>query len=916
MRVGAAGPLGRGDELAHLERLVHDSSTHSQRLLVVGEAGIGKTTLLDRAEMLAREAGHLVLAARPTRAEQRLPFAVLADLVRDLDASVLPDGWRVALDVALGRRHRDGSPPQPHHIGMAVVGLVEAELARGRSVAIVVDDIQWVDVASREPLEFAVRRLPSAGVLVVLAERLEHDQAADTGLVSADEVVRLGPLPVDATEQLVRAAVPDGVSPHVVARVVATAHGNPLFAIEFARSASDAPSEAGRPLPTPTSLASVTATRLAGLPEATQEALTLLSMLARPTVDTMAALGVLDDLRAAELAGVVALSNRSVRFTHPVLASAAYDASTGTERIALHRRLADVTHGTEQLVHRALASPAVNGQLADELLDAASRESARGATYEAADIGALALGLSASDDPRHWSRAVAVGEFAFRAGRTDDAVALLETAERSTDDVQVRAKALLMLATIEYSRVPDSEVAARIARSCLALATDITIRIEAHAILARCDYLDFAEAVRHAEAALTLLAEQPDPDPALYSSVLVAAAAARFNAGLGLDRERLEHAMELERRIDVIGADSAYGTLAALLKYADDVETSIEMFDRLARDADPASVPYALGHLPQLHVWRGDLTTALEVAEHGRRLAIETQQDGQLESAEFNRALIAALRGRYETALEVAVELFDRGRLGDIPWTERMGAGLLGLVAMCRDELDDAVRHFVRYDELGEQMSLHEPGYHRLIGDYIETLVLAGERARAAEVLDRFGARADRAGRVSVQAMVARGRALAAMRADDAEIAMAEARRAVDLVSPTALVYETARAELVLGAVARWARERALARRALTSAIDAFDAMGAQPFAAKARRERDRISGRSRRDDDPTALTASEASVASLAAAGRTTRQIADAMHISVKTVESHLTSVYRKLGVSNRAQLAARHASRLPPVD
>lgn len=146
--------------------------------------------------------------------------------------------------------------------------------------------------------------------------------------------------------------------------------------------------------------------------------------------------------------------------------------------------------------------------------------------------------------------------------------------------------------------------------------------------------------------------------------------------------------------------------------------------------------------------------------------------------------------------------------------------------------------------------------------------------------------------------------------------ALVEARRAVDLVASTSLVYETARAQLVLGSVARHAQERSAARDALDRATQAFDAMGAAPFASRARRERDRISGRARRSDDSSALTATETSVASMAAAGRTTRQIAEAMHVSTKTVESHLTNVYRKLGVANRAQLASRHAALFTTTD
>jgi DNA-binding CsgD family transcriptional regulator/tetratricopeptide (TPR) repeat protein len=910
-RSGGTQPLrvlGRSDELARIENLVRGTVLRSGRLLLAGEPGIGKTSLLGHGETLARAAGHCVLVARPTEVEQRLPFAVLGDLIHGLDISRLTSGRRAALDVALGLQASDNMPPHAHHVGLALLDLVGAELTAGRPVTFVIDDVQWIDSASREPLEFAFRRLPEAGVTVLIAQRMEHlDAARAVFPVTSDEVLRLQPLPADVTEDLVRTVIPADVSAHALSRIVATADGNPLYAIEFARAARDVLGEPGRPLPVPASLASVTASRLAGLPAATQHALALVSMLARPTVDTVAELGVLEDLRAAEIAGVVALSGRAVRFTHPVLASAAYSATTGTDRLAWHARLATVTDGTEHLIHRALAATASAGPLADDLLVAAQRESARGANHEAADIGALAWGLSPPTEQRHWARAVTVGDLFFRAGRTDDAVALLEDARQWTDDDAIRARALLSLASIRYANESDTSVAAWYARACLELATDITTRIEAHAILSRCEYLDFTEALHHAEVAVALLREQPKCNPALQASVLTAAAATRFNAGLGVDRAGLEHAIALERNAEVIGADSAFGTLAALLKYADDVDTSIEMFDRLARDADPASVPYALGHLPQLHLWRGDIGAAEEAAHRGLRIALDTHQDGHVEVADYNIALLDVVRGRYALANDVAERLAARGRDLDIPWTERMGVSLLGFIAACQDDPTLAVRHFVRYDDLGEQIRLFEPGYHRNYGDYIESLVLAGERHRAEEVLTRIGARAERVGRVSVLAMVARGRALTAVRDDQRDAALAHAQHAVDLVSNTSLGYELARAQLVLGTVARWAQHRSLARDVLDQAVTAFEMMGAEPFAVRARRERDRISGRPRPATQPNVLTPTEEAVASLATAGRTTRQIAESMHVSAKTVESHLTSIYRKTGVSSRAQLAAR---------
>ncbi len=837
-----------------------------------------------------------------------MSFAALGDLVRDLDRSGVSDGRRLALEVALGLRLTESWEPLPHQLGMALVEMIE-HTTRTTTLTVVVDDFQWLDAASREPFEFAMRRLPEARVCVVVAERVE----GDTGVVPpefirGDEVIALHPLLDTAATALVRRSTSTALEPHLIDRVVATAGGNPLYVIELARAAGDVAVRPGRPLSLPASLAAAVEARLEVLPSATRRACALAAMLARPTIDAMARLGELGALQPAEVAGVVVVDNGLVRFAHPVLASAAHDAVAETDRLALHRRLAEVTNGVEQLIHRALGSERFDIVLSEELLAAAGDELARCAPHEAAELGILALGAMPHDHPTWPGTAVRTGELLFTAGRTEEAVELLEAVRSRTTDDSVLAGALLLLATIEFSRSADGEVAARLARACLNLTTDVAVRARAHSILARCDHLDFEEAVRHADEALSLMAQQPTGDAMLRASVLTAAAAARFSAGHGIDRAGLDEAIALELGSRAIGPDTAYATLAALLKYADEIEQSIEMFEGLAADSDPSSVPYALGHLPQLYLWSGDWDRAESSAERHRDLATEARQGGQVEAADFNLALVAAFRARYDNALVIGETLRQRGFEQQIPWTERLGVALLGFVAECRDEFDVAAGHFMRYDELGEQMRLLEPGYHRFVGDYIECLVRIGDRTRADEVLDRFDARARRVDRCSTHSVVERGRALRALQEGLHAEALDHAQRSVDVLASTTLVYDRARALLVLGTVARTAGERLRAREALHAAFVTFDRVGAVHFAELARREATRISGRTRASGQtPGGLTDTEETVASLAATGQTTRQIASAMHISPKTVEAHVTTIYRKLAVANRAQLASR---------
>lgn len=909
--------VGRDAEIALVERAIERVTAQSARLLIAGEPGIGKTSLVAVALERADALGHRVLVARPTQAEAPLPFAVLADLLRDVDLALLEPARRRVLDVALGREDASGPPPPASHLGFALVDVIEHLVAAGRPVTVVVDDVQWSDVASRELLEFAVRRLPAAGVGVIVALRATPgvlEQVAAHPLVEGDQgrLLVLRPLDPEHTAAIARGAVASAISPSVLDRIVATSGGNPLYAIEFARATRAAAPTAARPLVVPESLAAATRARFEGVDGIGREALAAVAMLAHPTLDVLSDLGLLDALHASEEAQIVEVRGRRVHFTHPVLATAAYEAITGTRRLDLHRRLAAVTTGTERCLHLALGATHPDAALAAELTEAALADLARGAPTEAAEVGLLALEATPDDDPQRWRRVVTVSDLLFRAGRTEEAVAQVQLAHARAPEVDVRARALLTWATIEFSRSADSEIAAGLARACLDLATDPDLRAEAHSILARADYLDFVAAAEHAAAALDLLRDRSDVEPAVLAAALTASAAAGFNAGFGLDRASLEQAMVLQEGTSVLASDSAYGTLAALLKYADELDEAREMFESLARAADPASLPYALGHLPQLLVWTGEWDEAERCALRHLALAEETRQESQVETARFNLALIAAHRGDAVAAEPVAKQLWEVGRAEGTPWTERMGAALLGFLAMSRGDAEAAASHFRRYDELAEEMRLLEPGFYRFHGDYAEALVALGQADQAEEVLDRLGERVARLPRPSVAAAVQRGRALVAAVRGDRDGALAAARAAVAALDGTLLRYDHARSLLTLGIVARRFQERSLARDTLADALTAFERMGAASLAQRARRERNRVSGRAPATTSPhTSLTATETSVAELAAAGMTTRQIAEALYISAKTVEANLTRVYRKLGVANRAQLANHMAQR-----
>lgn len=897
--------FGRSDEISNITALIDGAPAASGVVVVEGPAGIGKSSLLDLAMDHARRAGCAVRAARPTSAESTLGFSVLSDLLRGVDLRCLADPLRHALEVALGVRSPDGPPPTPAELGQALLHLLDARGPIDAPVLVVVDDLQWADPASRELIEFVGRRLPVAGTVLLAGWREEG--GLERPLPDADRL-RLGGLDDEAIEQTVRAALPGPVADAVVARLVAAAAGNPLFATELARGAGTTALRPGQPVPLPDSLRAAVANRVLPLPPKTLEALAAVALLARPTTATLDALGLLDDLRAAESARVLRVEGTALVVTHPLLASAAHDAVPGLDRLQLHARLAGVTEGVERSVHLALGSPQPDALVAAELTTAAEGLIARGASTEAAELAVLALDATPPLDDRRWDRMLVAADALFRCGRTDEAVAHLHAVRVGAATQALVCRALLDLAKIEYERNDDSAAAAALAREVLYLTDDADLLADAHTVLSFVIYTDFVEAAAHADAALQLIERRSEPDSARLASAINAAASAQFLAGGGLDLVAFQRAIDLEQGLPVPAADSAFGALAALLKYADELDKAREMLERLARDADPGSLPYALGHLPQVHLWTGRWDEAHQVACRHLELAERTGQAAQATMARFNLAIVAASRGDVAAARSIGTDLVVEGRDNGVPWTERNGAALLGFVSMSTNDAAGAVDMFSRYDRLGEEMRLLEPGYYRFHGDYVEALVATGDTVTAHDVLDRLAERSQRTGRPSGLAAAHRSRALLAATEGDRDTAFEQARQAVELLTATPLVFDRAKALLTEGVIARRFKDRGAGRRALAAALAEFERMGAGSLAERARRELERIAGRgpsTQRGD--LALTATEQQVAELAAAGDTTRQIADALFISAKTVEANLTRIYRKLGVANRAQLATR---------
>jgi DNA-binding CsgD family transcriptional regulator len=906
--------VGREAETAALAALVPSIDGPSRVYELHGAAGVGKSTMLDAFAAQALDSGARVLRCRPTRTESHLAYAGLSDLLAPVpDLSMLSPVLRTALDVALLRSAPDPSASgdgsvalDARVVGSACVGVWEA-LCQQQPLALIIDDVQWLDAASAAALAFSVRRLPAAGVAVLCGRR-----SGETGPQLATEGTELLPLGADAVMTLlnvrddVRAA---RLTARQMRNIVEGSGGNPFFALELAREAVRRGTSSST-LVVPRSVEDALAIRFDALPGNVVDALVAVALLAKPDLAVVRRLEATAAIAQAEREDIVDTASGRVVFRHPLLASAVLGRCTPSALRLVHRSLVDLVDDPVQSArHAALAAEEPSAALAAELEDASRSLIRRGAIEHAAEFAVLAARLSPLDSADRHGRFVTAAHLAFQSGDGKLAEELLAETSDSAADAPTRVRELLVRTKVGFSTGVNS---AAFARQALELCTTDVERVEVHSILARVEYDNFDLAYEHAQEAHRL-AQGVALSPAERVSVAVASAGAKFMTGGGLDRAMFEEAMALERLAPGYVGDSAEATFAVLLKTADELDESREMLLRMLRtNDDDGAVPFVLSHLPQLELWSGNWPAAEEYAHQHLEAAIRTGQHEQAVQARNNLVVIDVWRGDTTTVAATVEESLRNAVEAADAWNERSALGLLGLIALNEGDAEAAVRHLARWEELSEQMGLRDPGYSRMQPDYVEALVATGRLDEAAKYASAMLAMGQRLGRAGCIARAQRVSALVCAAQGNRDAAVELAQAAVAGLALTPLVVDHARAQLTLGQVHRRFKEKSAARTALSAALAEFERLGAQRLAERARQDLARVGLRAPASDS---LTETERRVAMLAATGRTVRHIGDELFISPKTVEANLTRVYRKLGLSGRAELArwAAEAERAP---
>jgi DNA-binding CsgD family transcriptional regulator len=918
--------VGRERELAAIEGLLAASGPGVTALVIEGEPGIGKTTVWEAAFERAAGRDLQVLVCRPVEAEARLAFAALGDLLApivDGGLPALPDPQRIALEVALLRAAPSGAPPDRRAVGTAVCSLLRRSAVQ-TPVVLAIDDVQWLDQATAGVLSFALRRLEDSPIRVLAAVRRERGAAADPldlerTLRGRIERLRLGPLSLSSLYHVIRTQR-DQVFPRpTLQRITAESGGNPFFALELARALDEigARPGPGEPLPVPGTLAGLMRGRIDRLPQATRDALLAAAALSSPDARLIsAALGreASESLAAAERADVVVIREGLVRFSHPLLASTVYASASPEQRRALHGRLAKaIAEPEQQARHLALAAEGPAESVAARLDSAARHANARGAPEAAAELAELACRLTpASRVDEHASRSLALAGYAFRAGDTGHARRLVEGVMDEQARGPLRARALELLARMLHV-AGTAAVAAALCEEALGEAgSDIELQARIHATFALVSWHDFQIGREHARAALDLLERLDDPDPGVLAQALMAYLENGFYTGRGLPPEILERALELEQLAPAASvSDRVSASLGVWLKYQGDFEGArrwLEAAHRAAlEEGDEASLPYVVGHLPQLELWSGNWSAAEHRAIEHLDLAESTAQPDQRRQALFNLSLVHAHLGRAEEARTAAEALqLEAEQAGD-QWGVSNAAAVLGLLELSLGHPSQAADHLARTVELREAIGTSEPV--RAYADYAEALIEIGSLDRADGVIRLLEERARATDRVPLLAISACCRGLLAAARQDLDAASAALEEALAQHERVTVPFDLARTLVVLGQVRRRRGERKAAREAFERARSIFEELGAPLWIARAQAELRRIPIRRRGVSDE--LTPTEQRVAELAGSGRTNREVAQELFMSPKTVGVNLTRVYRKLGIRSRAELGAKMVER-----
>ena len=899
---------GRARECATLDRLLARArEAQSQVLVLRGEAGIGKTMLLDYVSARATECR--VARTAGVEAEMELPFAGLQQLCAPMLDHIdrLPAPQRDALATAVGVHA--GAAPDRFLVGLGVLSLL-VDMAEKEPLICVIDDVQWLDDASAHTLAFVARRLPAEAIVMLMATRPAVAESMFAGL---PELVVSGLSNADA-RSLLDAVLLSPLDPAVRDRLAAEAEGNPLALLELPRSLTPAELAGGfgliTALPVGIRLEKTFRRRLAELPPDTRQFLLVAAAdpLGDPGLLWRAAerLGITPEAADPAIAAGFFQIGRHVRFPHAVVRSIVYRAAPSEDRWRAHRALGDATDPDvdpdRRAWHHACAVLATDESVAQELECSAQRALARGGAAAAAAFLSRAMEVTPELKSRG-ARAVAAARATIDAGWTEAAYDLLAAAERYPLAEVDRAKLERLRAELAFTLTRGNDAPA--------LLLNAAKRLEPFDIrLARETYLQAVSAALFAgrlavdvDALATAEAARAAPRPAApprAPDLLLDGLAVRVTDGYAAGAPLLQGAMRAFRGPDVSVEENlrwlfVASTTALDLWDDDTLEVLASRHLRLARDTGALAVlPLALTLRVAMHVFAGEPVAATLLIDQAKAVVDATGT----KIAPYGELVFAAWRGREPEAAELIAategDVLVRGEGAGLSVIEWATALLASAAGRYEHALPPALRASEHPEELGVSAWA--------LVEVIEAASRLGNGECAVDALQRLSTITRAAGTDWALGVEARSRALVSK----GEKAESLYREAIERLRRTRIRPELARSHLVYGEWLRRVNRRVDAREHLRAAHDLCVSVGAEGFADRARREllATGETVRKRSVDTLTALTPQEAQIARLAADLHTNAEIAAQLFLSPRTVEWHLRKVFSKLGISSRRDL------------
>ena len=915
--------LDRATETAALEGVLAAVRDGMSAVLVVrGDAGTGKTALLEWAGGQAHDMQKAQVAG--VQAEMGMGFAGLHQLLVPFLGGLpgLPGPQRQALESAFGLAA--GPTPDRFQVGLAALTLL-TDAAAGRRVLCLVDDAQWLDQVSVEMLGFIARRLYADRVGMLFTVREGEGQA---GALAGLPELMLGGLPEEAASELVAASAAHQVDGRVSAQIVSGVAGNPLAMMELAGELTPEELSGAVPLSWPLRfggrLEELYLSRVRALPAGTRKLLLVAAADpgGNPELVYKAAAQLGARPEAAEAAGtwrLVSLQPR-VRFRHPLIRSAAYYAAPlGTRRHA-HAALAAVTDPAadpdRRAWHLAEAAAGPDEDVAAELERSADRAQARGGLAAAAAFLERAGALT-PEQVRAAERTLAAAQASVQAGQFGRACDLVASVEAGPLDEFQAAMADLLRAKIAFASSLGSDAPPLLLKAAKRLEP---LNLD----LARETYVDAWQAaffaghlagagnlleVSRAARALPKPAHPPRlvdlvldgfallviDGPAAAAPVLRQATSTFAGPGIAQD-EVLRWGFVATVADEALWDDEGWRVTIRQVQIARDVGA----LDRLS---------FLLNRMAIDTVWSGDFAAAaMLIAEAG---AVCEATGSRLEPVAA--AMLAAFRGREAEAVPLNRSVVEEATAGGQGVSVTVAHWVAAVLYNGLGRYEEAL---AAARQACEHKHVHVHISAWAVPELIEAAVRTGNPRNAADALDLL-AETTRAGETNIGLGIeARSRALVS----EGEATEGYYREAIDRLSRTQRRPDFARAHLVYGEWLRRQRRRRDARYQLRTAFEMFDAMGMEAFATRAQVELRATGERARRRSlgAPEVLTPQEQQIAQLVAEHLTNREIAAQLFISARTVDYHLTKIFRKLGVSRRTQLAGkpRNGERTPRRD